>query len=60
MDEFFMQELESEWNAQFDYHREAFWATAEDANAMAEEDGKAYERYDADGADEAEAECVWG
>lgn len=60
----FYEEMEAEFNAQFDYLREAYGATAADCNAMAAEDAEAQERYLAAlaaGATEEEAEAAyWG
>ncbi len=60
----FYEEMEAEFNAQFDYLREAYGATARDANEYAKQDAEAQDRYLAAlaaGASEEEAEAAyWG
>ncbi len=58
----FYEEMEAEFNAKFDYLKEAFGPTADDANAFAEAEEEAQAAYEAalaDGATEEEAEAAY-
>ena len=58
----YLEDADYELNSQYDYYREAYAATAADANQCAAEDGEAQDRYDAalaNGASYEEAEAAY-